>query len=61
MFGRVKKGESVIGMRAVCVKGRFFRRGPPVVRGFYLGKIHDLHMVDTHRKIYLCSDVRKEG
>jgi hypothetical protein len=61
MFGRIKKGERVIGMKAVYVKGRVFRRGPPLVRGFYLGKMREWHMVRTIRnKIYLCSDVTKD-
>ena len=61
MLGRIKKGEHVIGMKAVYVKGRVFRRGPPLVKGFYLGKMREWHMVRTSRgKIYLCSDVTKE-
>jgi hypothetical protein len=38
MLGRIKKGESVIGMRAVSIGGKFFRRGPALVRGRYAGK-----------------------
>ena len=60
MFGRIKKGENVIGLRAVRAQGRFFRRGPPLVRGSYLGKIRGWHMVDTGRHVWLCSDVKKE-
>jgi hypothetical protein len=60
MLGRIKKGESVIGMRAVSVRGRTFNRGPFLVRGIYLGKMRDWHMVQTRRrKIYLCSDIKK--
>ncbi len=61
MLGRIKKGESVIGMRAVHMRGRSFNRGPVLVRGSCAGKMRDWHMVETRRgKIYLCSDVRKE-
>lgn len=60
MFRQIKKGESVVGMRAIHVKGKAYYRGPPVVRGFYLGKIRNLHMVSTRRKIYLCTDVQQE-
>ena len=61
MFGRINKGESVIGMRAVSVRGELYHRGPLIVRGSYAGKMRDWYMVRTRRgKIYLCSDVRKE-
>jgi len=60
MLGQIKKGESVIGMRAVQIRGRAFNRGPVLVRGSYAGKMRDWHMVQTRRgKIYLCSDVKK--
>jgi len=48
MLGRIKKGESVIGLRAISAGGWIFRRGPAIVRGSYIGKI------------YLCSDIKKE-
>ena len=60
MLGRIKKGTSVIGLRAVRVSGRTFFKGPPVVRGTYAGKMRDWHMVETRRgRIYLCSDIEK--
>ena len=60
MLGRIKKGESVIGMRAVRVKDWTFFKGPPIVRGSYAGKMRDWYMVQTRRgKIYLCSDTKK--
>jgi len=61
MFGKIKKGERVIGLKAVYVKGKVFLHGPPLVKGFYAGKIREWHMVRTIRgRIYLCSDVTKE-
>lgn len=33
MLGRVKKGEVVIGLRAISIGGWIFRRGPALVRG----------------------------
>ncbi|MFO7773523.1 MAG: hypothetical protein R6V59_06275 [Dehalococcoidia bacterium] len=60
MLGRIRKGESVVGMRAVTIRGKSFHKGPVLVRGSYAGKMRDWHMVQTGRgKIYLCSDVRK--
>lgn len=60
MLGRIRKGDSVIGLRAITVGEWVFRRGPAVVRGSYLGKMRDCHMVQTRRgKIYLCSDIKK--
>jgi hypothetical protein len=60
MLGRIKKGENVIGMRAVRVKDWTFFKGPPIVRGSYVGKMRDWYMVQTRRgKIYLCSDIKK--
>ena len=41
MLGRIKKGERVIGMRAVRVKDWTFYKGPPLVRGYYAGKMRD--------------------
>ena len=49
MLGRIKKGEGVIGMRAIRVKAWTFFKGPPIVRGIYVGKIRDWHMVQTRR------------
>lgn len=61
MSGRIKKGERVIGMRAVRVNDCTFYKGPPLVRGYYAGKMRDWHMVRTRRgKTYLCSDIKKE-
>jgi len=60
MFGRIKKGEIVIGLCAISIRGRIFRRGPALVRGSYIGKMRDRYMVQTGRgKIYLCSDIKK--
>lgn len=60
MFGRIKKGDTVIGLLAISIRGRIFRRGPSLVRGIYIGKMRDRHMVQTRRgKIYLCSDIKK--
>jgi hypothetical protein len=60
MLGRIKKGEYVIGMRAVSIKGKNFSRGPVIVTGSYAGEMREWHMVRTRRgKIYLCSDVKK--
>ena len=60
MLGRIKKGDTVIGIRAVQIRGQVFNRGPVIVRGRYAGKMRDWHMVHTGRgKIYLCSDVTK--
>ena len=62
MLGRIKRGDGVIGMRAISIGGKSFRRGPALVRGTYAGKMRDWHMVQTARgKIYLCTDVRKEN
>jgi hypothetical protein len=62
MFGRVKKGEGVLGMRAVYINGKVFKRGPAIVRGSYAGKMRQWHMVRTSRgKVYLCSDIEKES
>jgi hypothetical protein len=60
MLGRIKKGEYVVGLRAISAGGWIFRRGPAIVRGAYIGKMRDCHMVQTRRgKIYLCSDIKK--
>jgi hypothetical protein len=62
MLGRIKKGEYVVGLRAIGVGGlRFsFRRGPAVVKGTYIGKMRDSYMVQTRRgKVWLCSDIKK--
>ena len=60
MLGQIRKGDSVIRMRAVQIRGKVFNRGPVLVRGSYAGKMRDWHMVQTGRgKVYLCSDVRK--
>lgn len=60
MFGRIKKGEIVIGLLAISIRGRIFRRGPALIRGSYIGKMRDRYMVQTRRgKIYLCSDIKK--
>jgi predicted polyphosphate/ATP-dependent NAD kinase len=60
MFGRINRGEIVIGLCAISIRGRVFRRGPALVSGSYIGKMRDRYMVKTRRgKIYLCSDVRK--
>jgi len=60
MFGRIKKGESVIGLCAISIGGRIFRRGPALVRGSYIGKMRDRYMVRTRKgKVYLYSDIRK--
>ena len=61
MFGRIKKGEIVIGLCAISIRGRVFRRGLALVRGSYIGKMRDRYMVRTRRgKIHLCSDSKKE-
>jgi hypothetical protein len=61
MLGRTKKGDYVIGLRAIGIGGRVFRMGPPLVRGSYMGKMRDRYMVRTRRgRIYLCSDIKKE-
>ena len=61
MFGRIKKGETVIGLCAISIRGRIFHRGPALVRGSYIGKMRDRYMVRTRRgRIYLCSDIKKE-
>jgi hypothetical protein len=60
MLGRIKKGEYVVGLRAISVGDWIFRRGPAIVRGTYIGKMRDCYMVQTRRgKIYLCSDIKK--
>ena len=33
MFGRIRKGEIVIGLWAISIRGRVFRRGPALVGG----------------------------
>jgi len=60
MLGRMKKGEYVVGLRAVGVGEWTFRRGPAIVRGTYIGKMRDCYMVQTRRgKVWLCSDIKK--
>ena len=62
MLGRMKKGEYVVGLRAIGAgEWRFsFRRGPAVVKGIYIGKMRDRYMVETRRgKVWLCSDIKK--
>jgi hypothetical protein len=60
MFGRIRKGEYVVGLRAIGVGEWTFRRGPAIVRGIYKGKMRDSYMVQTRRgKIWLCSDIKK--
>jgi len=60
MLGRTKKGEYVVGLRAIGVGGWVFRRGPAIVRGAYIGKLRDSYMVQTRRgKIWLCSEIKK--
>lgn len=61
MLGRIKNGEAVIGLRAISVGGWIFRRGPPLVRGSYIGKMRGRYMVRTRRgKTYLCTDIKKD-
>ena len=60
MRGRIKKGEYVIGLRAVGVGDWVFRRGTAVVKRWYIGKMRDCYMVLTRRrKVWLCSDIKK--
>jgi len=60
MFGRIKKGEYVVGLRAIGVGELRFRRGPAIVRGIYIGKMRDRYMVETRRgKVWLCSEIKK--
>ena len=60
MLGRIKRGEYVVWLRAIGVGEWRFRRGPAIVRGRYVGKMRDLHMVETRRgKIWLCSEIKK--
>jgi len=60
MFGRPKKGEYVVGLRAIGVGELRFRRGPAVVKGSYIGKMRDSYMVQTRKgKVWLCSDIKK--
>ena len=62
MLGQIKKGEYVVGLRAIGVgEWRFnFRRGPAIVKGNYIGKMRDRYMVETRRgKVRLCSDIKK--
>ena len=60
MLGRIKKGEYVIGLRAVGIRNWVFRRGPAIVKGIYIGKMRDRYMVQTRRgRVWLCSDIRK--
>jgi hypothetical protein len=61
MLGRIKKGDGVVGMRAVSIRGKTFFKGSVLVRAICAGKMRDWHMVRTARgKIHLCSDVKKE-
>lgn len=41
MLGRIKKGESVIGMSVARVKDWTFFKGPPIARRSYVGKTRD--------------------
>lgn len=60
MLGRLKKGEYVVGLRAIGVGGWVFRRGPAMVKGRYIGKMRECYMVQTRRgKVWLCSDIKK--
>jgi hypothetical protein len=60
MLGRVKKGEYVVGLRAIGIGELVFRIGPPLVKGIYIGKMRDRYMVQTRRgKVWLCSDIKK--
>jgi len=60
MLGRIKKGEYVVGLRAIGVGGRVFRRGPGMVKGRYIGKMRECYMVQTSKgKVWLCSDIRR--
>ena len=61
MLGRIKKGEYVVGLRAIGVGAEWrFRRGPALVKGIYIGKMRDRYMVQTRTgRIWLCSDIRK--
>jgi hypothetical protein len=62
VLGRIKKGEYVVGLRAIGVgEWRFsFRRGPAIVKGIYIGKMRDCYMVETRRgKVWLCSEIKK--
>ena len=60
MLGRIKKGDYVVGLRAIGAGSWVFRRGPAIVKGVYIGKMRDRHMVQTRRgKIWLCSDIKK--
>lgn len=62
MLGGPKKGEYVVGLRAIGVgEWRFnFRRGPAIVKGTYIGKMRDRYMVETRRgKVWLCSEIKK--
>ena len=60
MLGRIKKGDYVIGLRAIGIGGRVFRMGPPLVKGIYIGKMRDCYMVQTRtRRVWLCSEIKK--
>ena len=54
MLGLIRKGEYVVGLRAIGVGELRFRRGPAIVKGTYVGKMRDCYMVQTRRgKIWL--------
>jgi hypothetical protein len=60
MLGRIKKGEYVIGLRAIGIGGRRFRVGRPLVKGNYIGKMRELYMAETRRgTVWLCSEIKK--
>jgi hypothetical protein len=60
MLGRIKKGEYVIGLRAIGTKDWVFRRGPALVKGLYIGKMRDCCMVETRTgRVWLCSEIKK--
>ena len=60
MFRRIKKGDYVIGLRAIGAGGWVFRRGSAVVRGIYIGRMRGWYMVQTRRgRVWLCSDISK--
>jgi len=60
MLGRIKKGKYVAGLRAIGVGEWRFRRGPAIVKGDYIGKMRDSHMVQMRRgKIWLCCEIKK--
>jgi hypothetical protein len=41
MLGLIRKGEYVVGLRAIGVGELRFRRGPAIVKGTYIGKMRD--------------------